>query len=491
SALFLVACAASTMAIGLGTRWLAEGACDLVLAGGFDALSVFVASGFEVLRATTGTLPPRPFLVGRDGMALGEGAAVLALVSAKARGARAFVAGFAASSDAVHLTAPDRSGGGLARAGIAALANAGLSGRSVNLVSAHATATPFNDAAEARAIQAMLGPDHPKPAIFPAKSQIGHTLGAAGALETVGCIDAMTRGVLPATPQISPVDGDLPGRLLDVAAAGDVDVVLKLSAAFGGANAALVITRKAPPPRARPTRVAYVSRAVAILDEPTNAALAARVGLAPDKIARGDLLVRYALAAVAKLEDALGPLEGAGIVVGHSYATIETNWLFYGRLRDRGPRFVEPRRFAYTSPNAVAGECSVAFRLTGPGLAVGSGLHGAVEALAIASQLVSAGDADAIVVVGVDEIGPAVRELEAAASYGRASSGAVALLVTSAPSTYARIGEVALRLEHGAVTTPGLVGHAALLPLTATDAPAFVAASSPWGAVARVGFLAG
>ena len=494
--LLLVACAASTIAIGLGNRWLAEDACDLVIAGGFDALSVFVASGFEVLRATTAAVPPRPFLVGRDGMSLGEGAAVLALVpagrvSSKTPGVRAFVSGFGASSDAVHLTAPDRTGGGLARAGRAALADAGLPGRSVDLVSAHATATPFNDTAEARALEAMLGTDHTNPLIFPVKSQIGHTLGAAGALETIGCLDAMARGVFPATPEVSPVDGALPGRLLATATAGRIDVAIKLSAAFGGANAALVITREAPTSApVRPRRAAYISRAVAILEEPRPSELASRVGWGLDKITRGDDLVRYALAAVAKLEDALGSLKGAGVVVGHAYATLETNRLFYGRLRDRGARFVEPRRFAYTSPNAVAGECSVAFGLTGPGLAVSSGLHGAVEALAVAAQLVRAGDADALIVIGVDDVGPAVHALASAASYGQVHSGAVALLVTSAASPYAQIGEIDLRLAHGSPSEPDPVGHAALLPLTEARAPESVRGSSPWGACARVSFLA-
>ncbi|MEO5730112.1 MAG: beta-ketoacyl synthase N-terminal-like domain-containing protein, partial [Byssovorax sp.] len=135
----LAACAASTIAIGLGLRWLDRGACDLVLAGGYDAVSVFVAAGFEVLRATTAG-SPRPFRVGRDGMCLGEGAGVVALVREGDRRdvtPLVRIAGFGASNDAIHITAPDRTGSGLARAGAAALADAGVLPERIDLVSAH------------------------------------------------------------------------------------------------------------------------------------------------------------------------------------------------------------------------------------------------------------------------------------------------------------------------------------------------------------------
>src|SRR5262249_49908544 len=125
----LAACAASTIAIGVATRWLDRGACDLCIAGGYDAVSVFVAAGFEAPRAATASRM-RPFRIGRDGMSLGEGAGVLALVREEdTNGAPVLfrVAGFGASTDAVHITAPDRTGSGLARAAEAALRDAGWS----------------------------------------------------------------------------------------------------------------------------------------------------------------------------------------------------------------------------------------------------------------------------------------------------------------------------------------------------------------------------
>jgi 3-oxoacyl-[acyl-carrier-protein] synthase-1/3-oxoacyl-[acyl-carrier-protein] synthase II len=501
--LVLTACSASTIAIGLGTRWLEAGSCDLVLAGGYDAVSVFVAAGFEVLRATSTQVPPRPFCVGRDGMAVGEGACVLALVRtndvAPSPAPHAVVLGFGASSDGVHLTAPDRTGDGLARAAMRATASAGLGAvPPIDLVSPHATATPFNDAAETKALAATLGPDA-RPVIHPLKAQIGHTMGAAGALETLACIHALERAILPASASHGDVEPDLGGRLLATSEAGDPRLALKLSAAFGGANAALVVARAdvgmdraraLPTPVLRPT---FVTRAVTVDALPTLAELAAATGHAEEKLARGDGLVRFALAAIQKLRDREGAaaLEGAGVIVGHSLATLETNALFASRMRSRGVRMSEPRRFPYTTPNAVAGECGVVFGLRGPGLAVGSGLHGGVEALAIASDLVASGDAEAMVVVAVDEIGDVARALAKAAGWEAdhpLCSGAVALLVTpDRARAFARIARTTLSAEaHAAPRTPTGAGHQALRALAGADVPDAVIATSPGGFTAVV-----
>jgi 3-oxoacyl-[acyl-carrier-protein] synthase II len=506
--LVLSACSASTIAIGLATRWLEAGACDLVLAGGYDAVSVFVAAGFEVLRATSTRVPPQPFCVGRDGMAVGEGACVLALVRsgdvAPSRSPHAVVLGFGASSDAVHLTAPDRTGGGLARAAMRAIQSAGLApfAAPIDLVSPHGTATPFNDAAEAKALATALGPNA-RPVIHPLKAQIGHTMGAAGALETLACIHALQRGILPASASHEQVEPDLGGRLLATSEAGDPRLALKLSAAFGGANAALVIARadvgmeraRALPAPSR--RDVFVTRAVVVDALPTLAELAIATGHPEEKLARGDGLVRFAVAAVQALRDREGAsaFEGAGVVVGHSLATLETNASFASRMRARGVRMAEPRRFPYTTPNAVAGECGVVFGLRGPGLAVGSGLHGGVEALVVASDLVASGDAEAMVVVAVDEIGDVARALLRGAGWDAAyplRSGAVALLVTADRArAFARIAKTTLAIEAAAASgrtasTASAPGHLALRALAGAVAPAEIVATSPGGCTAVV-----
>ena len=474
-AFVLGACASGTLAIGLAREWLRAGTCDVALCGGFDAVSVFVASGFEVLRATCTDGAPRPFRTGRNGLALGEGAAVLALVreeDADALPTRGYVAGFGASCDAVHLTAPDREGRGLARAAEQALEDAGAP--RIDLVSAHGTATEFNDAAEALALAAVLGPRMADVPLHALKGGIGHTLGAAGALETLAALQAMKSGVAPASAGRGPIDGGV--RLVEHVVTHDARASLKLSAAFGGANAALVLTREGTGHRAPiARREVYVSRAVAITEDVGAAIdpheLAGRTGYSEDRLVRADALVRLTIAAVARLRDALGAglagagLAGAGIIVGHGLATMDTNAAYLARIQAAGASRGEPRRFPYTTPNAPAGECAVAFGLTGPAFAVGCGPHGGIEALAVAADLVRGGVADRIVVVAVDEAGAGSRRVAP-----DTRPGAVALLVGALPLA-ARldacgVGLPALWTGGAAPAAPRAVeAHRALLPL--------------------------
>ena len=168
---------------------------------------------------------------------------------------------------------------------------------------------------------------------------------------------------------------------------------------------------------------------------------------------------------------AAGPLAGAGIVVGSALATVETNALYAARIRERGARAAAPRVFPYTSPNAVAGECSIAFGLTGPTFAVGGGGLAGLEALAAATLLVEGGDADRVVVVAVDEAGPTTRALAGDAVV----SGAVALVLSTSPTdAFARVGRWRLRRAPGLaahVSVEAAAGTARSLPAR-RDAPA-------------------
>jgi 3-oxoacyl-[acyl-carrier-protein] synthase-1/3-oxoacyl-[acyl-carrier-protein] synthase II len=217
--------------------------------------------------------------------------------------------------------------------------------------------------------------------------------------------------------------------------------------------------------------------------EPSLEELAASARTSIDRLARADGLVRLAVAAVDRLEAACGPLAGSGVIVGTALATIETNALFAARIRQRGARGAEPRRFPYTSPNAVAGECSIVFGLTGPSFSVGGGMHAAIEAVAAAAVLVEGGDCDRMVVVAADDVGLATRALAGDAL----RSGAIAVLVSASggEGARARIGGIALRRGEP-VSASAALGHTALLPLLAASLPGEIACASPPDAFARV-----
>jgi 3-oxoacyl-[acyl-carrier-protein] synthase-1/3-oxoacyl-[acyl-carrier-protein] synthase II len=426
----LAACASSTIAIGLGCRWLDADDCDLVIAGGYDALSALVAAGFDSLSALTRTTP-QPFRVGRDGMALGEGVGLVALRRAAPNdGAFGRVLGFGASSDAFHITAPDREGRGLALAARAALADAALEPEAVTWVSAHATATPYNDAAEARALGQLFGartlPVHPWKAV------IGHTLGAAGVLESLAVWDALARGVMPAAVGEGEQE---PGTLLSLEPhnrALSASVALKVSAAFGGCNAALLLGSVARSEFgvARARQAVFVQ---AVAEPVTEGDLELVAQLAGGKHAaaasRADSLSELALAAVASLLRASGRTlsEKTAVIVGTSAATLELDERFDRRRRAREP--VEPRRFPATSPNLCASLCSICFGLRGPAFSVGSSLDVAREALLVAHDLVAAGDAPAALVLVAEDVGPVVADLFGSAGFPVPIRGARAALL--------------------------------------------------------------
>jgi len=162
-------------------------------------------------------------------------------------------------------------------------------------------------------------------------------------------------------------------------------------------------------------------------------------------------MARLLLSAIYRMSLLTGAaaLEGAGLIVGHTLATLEQNELFDARRRQRGPRSVEPRRFPATSPNAAAGECAIAVRLTGPTFAVGGSLHGGLEALAVAQDLVAARDAETMLVGAADLTGGPSSALLSAAGASPIAEGACVALLASEP------GSDGIRLEQEIPRTTG------------------------------------
>jgi len=240
-----LACASGTHAIALAVDWVRAGRADVVLAGGADLLCRFVVAGFNSLRATAEVA--RPFDARRRGLVLGEGGAIVVVEDAghaARRGARvrARVLGVGAAGDATHMTAPDREGGGAARALEAALVDAEPAAP-VGFVSAHGTGTPYNDAMEAVAITRIFG--RRGVPVNSIKGAIGHTLGAAGAFEAILCVQVIGEGKIPPTVGLTTVDPACDGLDLVVerARAHDVPIAVSSSSGFAGTNAALVLGR--------------------------------------------------------------------------------------------------------------------------------------------------------------------------------------------------------------------------------------------------------
>lgn len=246
------ACSSGTVAIGTAHQMLRAGACDIAVAGGAESVCsrLLVASACQLKAVSTRRDDPeaacRPFDIHRDGFVIGEGAGLLVLERpehARARGARvrARVAGYGASSDAHSAVAPDPGGRGIERALRTALADAGVDARDIGHVNAHGTSTVSNDLIEATMLRRVLG-EHPL--ITSTKAMTGHTLGAAGGIETALTALALEHQLVPPTVNLDAPDPAIPVDVVrKEARPGVFDAAVKTSLGFGGHNAALVLTR--------------------------------------------------------------------------------------------------------------------------------------------------------------------------------------------------------------------------------------------------------
>lgn len=253
----VTACAASLQAIGDAVRILRNGEADLMVAGGAEAcLDPVSLAGFSAARAMstrcndTPELASRPFDQDRDGFVMGEGAGILVLETedhAKARGATplAEVSGYGTTGDAYHVTASAPDGEGGLRAMRKALDMARLTPAAIGYVNAHSTSTPVGDAAEIAALGTLFEGRGKDLAVSSSKSMFGHLLGAAGAVEAICCIKALTSGLLPPSRNLSNPDSGMerfelvPGKAL----LRQVDHILTNGFGFGGVNASAVFSR--------------------------------------------------------------------------------------------------------------------------------------------------------------------------------------------------------------------------------------------------------
>jgi 3-oxoacyl-[acyl-carrier-protein] synthase II len=246
------ACASGADAMGVALDMIRAGRADIVIAGGAEStVTEFCLGGFQAMRALSTNPDPktacRPFDKERDGFVMGEGAAVFVLeseASAKARGAKIYaeLAGYGATADAYHLTAPHPDAVGLIKAMQLAMQDAGLAPADVDYINAHGTSTPLNDPMETKAIKAVLGDDARRIKVSSSKSMTGHMLGAASAIEALITTLAIRDGVYPPTIGYATPD---PECDLDVvpntAQRGPIRAALSNSLGFGGHNSCVAI----------------------------------------------------------------------------------------------------------------------------------------------------------------------------------------------------------------------------------------------------------
>lgn len=489
------ACASSTNALGVGRDLLDEGLADAVLAGGADVLTPEVFAGFHALGLlSAGKCAP---FSEPAGTTLGEGAGFLVLEraeDAQARGAAslACLTGYGLSGDGYHPTSPEPSGAGIARALRGTLADAGLAADEVGYVNAHGTGTDANDGAEWQALSQVFGP-RPLP-VSSTKSYFGHAQGAAGVLELIATLLAMQHGqVLPTLhftrPRrrgpVDPVAQDRPRpRAFEHA--------ISTNSAFGGANAAVAVSRGVRPRPELSRRSVFVSglgalgpfgQSIEALLAPADPA-ARRLApfrleaLVPTADARGlDPAARALTAAVAlALSDARLKLSGAlrertGLFVGTTNAS-PTAWEeFRGSIRERGLVKASAPAFTRLVLNGSSGTASRLLGLRGPATTVTCGAGSGLLATVLAAiHLASRTDADRMVVAAVDEV-------DLARDAGL-SDGAAALVLTTLPE------ESAIRVAGWALAGPGCLDEAiaracgaAVLPASSAHPPSLASGS--------------
>lgn len=247
------ACASGANAIGHAFHLLKSGSHELALAGGYDAVSEMVFSGFNALQALSESGIPRPFDAERDGLALGEGAAMFVLEtesSMRARGATplAEVTGYGMATDLHHLTQPHPEGKAAVASMTAACRDAGIAPSDIQYINSHGTGTPLNDVAEANAICTWCanegdGKSAKNMIVSSTKSAMGHALGGAGAIESALCILALQEQFVPGSLNVRTPD---PACQFDLALSPrdvSLDTVLTNSFGFGGCNASLIFKK--------------------------------------------------------------------------------------------------------------------------------------------------------------------------------------------------------------------------------------------------------
>ncbi|MEM6458180.1 MAG: beta-ketoacyl synthase N-terminal-like domain-containing protein [Planctomycetota bacterium] len=476
----------SACSSGLGSLLLAAtllrcGELDLVVAGGYDPISEYAYAGFNALRLVDDRLP-RPFARDRAGMKVSEGYGIVVMERASdaaARGVSPFLwlRGGGESADAHHLTQPRPDGGGAARAIAAALDGAAADAAEVDLIVAHATGTPDNDAAEVAAYRGVFGDTLADTPVVGLKSRLGHTLGAAGSAELILAGLAMRDGVLPTTATTTNDETDFEGVhvVTGDARPADMSTALNTSLGFGGANTCVVTSRTpggeasqraALLPGVREvwvTGVGIVTPDAVGFDAFVEHARSGREptpGPVPDdaylqllqarRVRRLSDYVKLTLAAARLAADDAGldtldePQRDAftadcAAVLGTAHGSTKHSYAYYRGLVDEGYAAANPMLFAEGVPNAGAAHLSMGLNLRGGCQSIIGSRTAGLDALRLAALRLAGGEGDRAVVCAGEEHDPLVERCYAELGLPTpTAAGAVALVLEAQPAAEAR-----------------------------------------------------
>jgi 3-oxoacyl-[acyl-carrier-protein] synthase II len=413
------ACASGAVSLARAISWLLRGEVDQVLAGGADGLCRLTFFGFDSLAALDPE-PCRPFDRARRGLTLGEGAAFLVLErepAARARGAEilGFFSGASIAAEAHHITQPEPSGARSAELMQRALRSARLDASSIDYVNAHGTGTPPNDAMEARAIHAAFGEHAKNVLVSSSKGQLGHALGAAGALEAAITVLALARHTAPPNAGLEDPEDPTLRYVPGAAVQAPLRAALSCSFGFGGTGAVLVFERADAPPRDevggstlhRVARAAVTGNALLVQGNVLES-------LDPERTRRfGRAAAMVTHGAERALADAGLDASMAGLVAGSAYGSVERSVEFVRRVLEKGVRRANPAEFPHLVASAAPGNASLYLGLHGPvlGAAAGEGsaesaLDTALALLAFADGGLVAGAAEALDPIVTAVLGP-------------------------------------------------------------------------------------
>jgi 3-oxoacyl-[acyl-carrier-protein] synthase II len=463
------ACSSGANALVVAAAWLLAGDVDAVVAGASDGLCRLTVSGFNALGATD-PQACRPFDRRRRGTSLGEGAGFLVIeraVSARARGVApiAELAGWAVGSEAHHITNPAPDGAVAASLIERAVARAGLSARDVDYVNAHGTGTQHNDSMEAAALARALGPEIARVPVSSSKAQIGHTLGAAGAIEAVITALVVARRTLVPTAGLDEPDPAL--GLVHVPHVGRsvprVRAALSNAFGFGGMDTVLVFADPGretggsdPTPGAGAVITgAAVFGSCGLLGTEECGALFERrfdpgVPVDPDahldagRARRLDRAARLGAVAVERaLVDAGATDSETGLILGSAFGNVDGSAAFIHRILEKGPRAASPAEFPNLVPSSPVGHVSIYAGLRGPSFATADLGTSGESAFAQALQLIAAGEVSRVVAGAVEARGALVERILAPlfaypASQGEGPRGDVAAVVVVESDAEAR-----------------------------------------------------